>query len=121
MWGCATFPAAAFAFVNFSRGQLLDRSWELFDPETVVIELFERVECDCETLSACREMASAGYKLALDDYVADERMRPLVELASIVKIDVLNRSGRRTARCCRPSSVERSPTPRRARRDGDGA
>ena len=36
-------------------------------------------------------MVSAGYKLALDDYVADERMRPLVELASIVKIDVLNR------------------------------
>jgi EAL and modified HD-GYP domain-containing signal transduction protein len=36
-------------------------------------------------------MVSAGYTLALDDYVADERMRPFVELASIVKIDVLNR------------------------------
>ena len=89
--GIRNISGGRVAFVNFSRGQLLDRSWELFDPETVVIELLERVECNCETLSACREMASAGYKLALDDFVVDERMRPLVELASIVKIDVLNR------------------------------
>ena len=41
--------------------------------------------------SACRDMVNAGYKLALDDYVPDERMRPLVELASVVKIDVLDR------------------------------
>src|SRR5436190_7320018 len=89
--GMRDISGGRLAFVNFSRGQLLDRSWELFDPETVVIELLERVECNSETLSACREMASAGYKLALDDFVADERMRPFVELASIVKIDVLNR------------------------------
>jgi len=89
--GIRNISGGRLVFVNFSRGQLLDRSWELFDPESVVIELLERVECNCETLSACREMTSAGYKLALDDFVADERMHPLVELASIVKIDVLNR------------------------------
>jgi c-di-GMP-related signal transduction protein len=42
-------------------------------------------------------MVNAGYKLALDDYVPDERMRPLVELASVVKIDVLNRLTRNCA------------------------
>jgi EAL and modified HD-GYP domain-containing signal transduction protein len=89
--GIRNISGGRVVFVNFSHGQLLDRSWELFDPETVVIELLERVENNCETLAACREMTSAGYKLALDDFVADERMHPLVELASIVKIDVLNR------------------------------
>ena len=89
--GIHSISGGRLVFVNFSRGQLLDRSWELFDPENVVIELLERVENNCETLAACREMTSAGYKLALDDFVADERMHPLVELASIVKIDVLNR------------------------------
>jgi len=89
--GIRNISGGRLVFVNFSHGQLLDRSWELFDPETVVIELLERVENNCETLAACREMTSAGYKLALDDFVADERMHPLVELASIVKIDVLNR------------------------------
>jgi len=89
--GFRNISGGRLAFVNFSHGQLLDRSWELFDPETVVIELLERVEFNCETLAACREMARAGYKIALDDYVADERTRPLIELASIVKVDVLNR------------------------------
>jgi len=89
--GLHNISGGRVAFVNFSRGQLLNRSWELFEPDTVVIELLERVECNDETLSACREMASAGYKIALDDFVVDERMRPFVELASIVKIDCLNR------------------------------
>jgi EAL and modified HD-GYP domain-containing signal transduction protein len=89
--GIGNISGGRVAFVNFSRSQLLNRSWELFERDTVVIELLERVECDHETLAACREMVSAGYTLALDDYVADERMRPFVELASIVKIDVLNR------------------------------
>jgi EAL and modified HD-GYP domain-containing signal transduction protein len=89
--GLRNISGGRVAFVNFSRGQLLNRSWELFEPDTVVIELLERVECNYETLSACRQMASAGYKIALDDFVADERMHPFIELASIVKIDVLNR------------------------------
>ncbi len=89
--GMRNISGGGVAFVNFSRGQLLNGSWELFEAHTVVIELLESVECDYETLSACRRMVNAGYKLALDDYVPDERMRPLVELASVVKIDVLNR------------------------------
>jgi c-di-GMP phosphodiesterase len=89
--GIGNISGGRVAFVNFSRSQLLNRSWELFERDTVVIELLERVECDHETLAACHEMVSAGYTLALDDYVADDRTRPLVELASVVKIDVLNR------------------------------
>jgi EAL and modified HD-GYP domain-containing signal transduction protein len=89
--GLRNISGGRIVFVNFSDAQLRSRSWELFDPDNVVIELLERVECNHETLSACREMASAGYKLALDDFVAHERMRPFVELASIVKVDVLNR------------------------------
>ena len=53
-------------------------------------------------------MVNAGYKLALDDYIPDERMRPLVELASVVKIDVLNRPHadlRGVADHLRPSGV----------------
>jgi len=90
--GMPTISGGGVAFVNFSRGQLLNRSWELFAPDTVVVELLESVKCDRATLSACQGMVAAGYRLALDDYVPDARMRPLVELASVVKIDVLNRS-----------------------------
>ena len=31
--GISNISGGRLAFVNFSRGQLLDRSWELFDPE----------------------------------------------------------------------------------------
>jgi EAL and modified HD-GYP domain-containing signal transduction protein len=89
--GLRTISGGGVAFVNFSRGQLLARSWELFDAGAVIIELLENVACDDDTLAACQEMVQAGYRLALDDYVYDERTLPLLELASIVKIDVLNR------------------------------
>jgi EAL and modified HD-GYP domain-containing signal transduction protein len=90
--GMRTISGGGVAFVNFSRGQLLNRSWELFEPAKVVIELLESVKCDNETLAACRDLVAAGYKLALDDYFPDQRMQPLVDLASVVKIDVLDRS-----------------------------
>ncbi|MDB4878182.1 MAG: hypothetical protein JWM41_4628 [Gemmatimonadetes bacterium] len=89
--GLRAISGGGVAFVNFSRGQLLARSWELFDAGGVVIELLENVECDEDTVAACQHMVQAGYRLALDDYVYDERTLPLLELASIVKIDVLNR------------------------------
>ena len=57
----------------------------------MVIELLETIACDCKTLEAARKMVKAGYRIALDDYVHDESMLPLVDLACIVKIDVLNR------------------------------
>lgn len=89
--GLRAIAGGGAAFVNFSRGQLLNRSWELFQPGEVVIELLENIECTDETLAACQEMVKAGYRLALDDYIFDERTLPLLELATIVKIDVLNR------------------------------
>ncbi|HEY4219259.1 MAG TPA: HDOD domain-containing protein [Gemmatimonadaceae bacterium] len=89
--GLRAIAGGGAAFVNFSRAQLVNRSWELFEPGEVVIELLENIECSEDTLAACQEMVAAGYRLALDDYIFDEATQPLLELASIVKIDVLNR------------------------------
>ena len=44
--GLSNLAGGGLAFVNFSRGQLLNESWELFEPQSVVIELLESVECD---------------------------------------------------------------------------
>ncbi|MEP6619477.1 MAG: EAL domain-containing protein [bacterium] len=78
-------------FVNFTRDQLVDATYELFDPAEVVVELLETVHCDDETLQACRAMHHAGYQFALDDFVYDPSFDPLLALASIVKVDVLGR------------------------------
>ena len=79
------------AFVNFSRGQLLNESWTLFEPGAVVIELLESVECDGADPRRLSRASWRRLRLALDDYVYSDETRPLLELASIVKIDVLNR------------------------------
>jgi c-di-GMP phosphodiesterase len=90
--GLSTIAGGGVAFVNFSRAQLLNRSWQLFERKSVVIELLETVECDAETTAACRELVDAGYKLALDDYVYADQSLPLLEMASIVKVDILGKT-----------------------------
>jgi EAL and modified HD-GYP domain-containing signal transduction protein len=66
--------------------------YELFDPKTVVIELLETVKPDAEVVASCRRLVSRGYTLALDDFVHAPEYKPLLELAKIVKVDVLNQS-----------------------------
>ncbi|HEY9227387.1 MAG TPA: HDOD domain-containing protein [Gemmatimonadaceae bacterium] len=90
--GLRSIAGGGRAFVNFSRTQLLDRSWELFDRDSVVIELLESVQCDSETTTACRALVDAGYVLALDDYVYADESLPLLELASIAKVDILGKT-----------------------------
>lgn len=87
--GLHNIAGSGLAFVNFSRAELLNESWRLLDPNAVVIELLETVECTEETIAACRRMVNAGFRLALDDYVYDQKRTPLLDLASIVKLDVL--------------------------------
>jgi EAL and modified HD-GYP domain-containing signal transduction protein len=106
--GLGAMVGGATAYVNFSNKELVNDSWRLFEPASVVIELLEHVECNAETLAACRRLVRAGYRLALDDYVYSESTEPLLELASIVKIDVLGRSRRelkRVAKQLGPSGV----------------
>lgn len=76
------------AFINFS-GDLLEREVPLLLPkENLVVEVLERVEPTSAVVSACRKLAKQGYVLALDDYVHREEMQPLLELASIVKLEL---------------------------------
>lgn len=79
-------------YVNFTREMLIDETFRLFDPRTVVIELVEDIVADREVVDACRALTSAGYKLALDDFVAGGIQEPLLRDAHIVKVDTLGRS-----------------------------
>jgi EAL and modified HD-GYP domain-containing signal transduction protein len=61
----------------------------------VGLEVLEDVTIDADVLAALRNLSAQGYIIALDDFFYQEHLRPLVELADIIKIDVLA-SGRRT-------------------------
>src|SRR5205085_1272754 len=79
--------------INVTRETLLDELIYLFPPEMAVVELLEVVRPDREVLRACRKLKERGYTLALDDYVDDECMAPLLELADIVKVDFVSVRG----------------------------
>ena len=74
--------------VNASRPYLVGE-WEVPLPaERTVIEVLEYVEPDAEVVAGCRRLKDEGFMLALDDYVwrPDD---PLLELAQLIKLDVL--------------------------------
>jgi len=76
-------------FVNCTRDVVVDRQIEMLPPQRTVIELLETVTPDAELLAACRSLARDGYRIALDDFVWNEDTEPLLDVADIVKIDVL--------------------------------
>nr|WP_275692709.1 EAL domain-containing protein [Rheinheimera hassiensis] len=62
------------------------------DPSQVVIELIERIEPTAEFIAAVVSFKQQGFRFALDDFEFSDAWQPLLELADIIKIDVLNSS-----------------------------
>ncbi len=75
------------AFLNFTRNLLLSECAYLLPREGIVVEILEDVEPDDEVINACLKLKRQGYLLALDDFVYRDEVRPLVDLADIIKID----------------------------------
>lgn len=92
MGGVERVADGKLAFVNVDRTVLLDGTTSVLDPARVVVEILETVACDPETHAACTELVTRGYTLALDDFVYSPSYDPLLRLAKIVKVDVLDRS-----------------------------
>lgn len=93
--GLERLTSGRAAYVNFSRDMLLAGAYTLLPPDSVVIELLEDVAPDEEVEAACGDLVDAGYSLALDDFVWKPSYRRLLELASIVKVDVLDQPATR--------------------------
>jgi EAL and modified HD-GYP domain-containing signal transduction protein len=59
----------------------------MFPAEKVVVEILEDVPATEDIVKCCLQLAQTGYTLALDDFVYDKNLQPLIELAAIIKID----------------------------------
>jgi len=75
------------AFINFTR-KLLDTN-PPFSPKQLVIEVLEDVKVDDGLIERLQTLRSEGYTIALDDFELREDTLPLLELADIIKLDVL--------------------------------
>jgi c-di-GMP phosphodiesterase len=82
----------AKAYLNFTREMLVGGVYGLLDPKKVVIEILESVPPDEEVIAVVETMTKNGYVIALDDFEYRPDYDPLLRLATVVKLDVLNKT-----------------------------
>ncbi len=77
------------AFVNFTKSFLVGELPIPFDTDQVVIEVLESVDVDTTVIKGLHDLSEKGYKIALDDFAYTRNWNPCVEIADIIKLDVL--------------------------------
>ena len=75
-------------FCNAERGVLTGATPVTLPASRTVIEVLETVHVDDESVQGCIDLVERGFRLALDDFVWVDGAERMLELASIVKIDV---------------------------------
>jgi c-di-GMP-related signal transduction protein len=86
----------AKAFMNVDELALKLGVPRILPPDRIVVEILETVKPTEEIVTICRDLRSAGYVLALDDFTGDSNLNALVELAQFLKVDfrLLDAEGR---------------------------
>jgi EAL and modified HD-GYP domain-containing signal transduction protein len=77
------------AFINLTRDFVLGNYCVALPKDRVVLEVLENMGVDDELMEALHRLSGLGYRIALDDFVYHESLQPLVEIADIIKVDVL--------------------------------
>ncbi len=78
--------------INFPQNLILKGTAYALPKDICVVEILETVQVVPEIIDACKKIKEAGYILALDDFVGQPGFEPLIELADIVKVEVLGAS-----------------------------
>ena len=80
------------AFINFTRWFLVNHTKIELPADRVVIELLEDITLDDEILLGAQLLSARGFKLALDDFIfderADEKMIDILRLVNYVKVEL---------------------------------
>ncbi len=87
LFGLNQLTQGRLAFINSTREFLIHDYLTLLPRDLVVAEILESVRPDAECLEACRRLKSAGYRIALDDFVDVPEAKAFIELADFVKVD----------------------------------
>ncbi len=76
------------AFVNLTRRFILNHELIPEASDQLVLEILEDIDGDGEIVEAVRRLKDKGYLIALDDFVYRRSLRPLLELADIIKVEL---------------------------------
>ena len=81
-----------YAFINFTENLLKRKVALLFPKKFLVVEILEDIIPDEDLIEACRYIYHQGYILALDDFFFRQELTPFIEIAEIIKFDILQSS-----------------------------
>ncbi|MBB2921380.1 EAL domain-containing protein [Cellulomonas cellasea] len=85
--GVVTAAAGRPAFVNVTRSFLVGALPLPADPARLVLEVVESVQVDAEVVAGVARLRAAGFRIAVDDFVALPDQVRLLPYADYVKID----------------------------------
>lgn len=79
------------AFINLTHNHILQMAEEPFHEikDRLVLEVLEDIKADPAVVTAITSLAKKGFIIALDDFIYDESLQPLVDIADIIKIDLM--------------------------------
>ena len=80
------------AFVNFTKSYLAGEKEIPLAGEWIVVEVLEDVDIDENVVAGLRKLSEQGYLIALDDFEYSPLWDACLEVADIVKLDVLSLS-----------------------------
>ncbi|KJY83120.1 histidine kinase [Vibrio galatheae] len=75
-------------FVNFPYQSLINRVPTLFPSDNLVVEILEDCPPTPELFSAVKDMSSAGYKIALDDFIPSKEWKAFLPYIALIKFDI---------------------------------
>ncbi|MCI0400400.1 MAG: EAL domain-containing protein [Gammaproteobacteria bacterium] len=78
------------AFINLTRGFVLGDHTLPVEKDRIVLEVLEDIEVDDRLIHGLRSLSEEGYTIALDDFTYSHKYTELVEVADIIKVDVLS-------------------------------
>lgn len=80
-------------FINLDARMLMSEVLEMLPRDKFVLEVLETVELTPDVVARCRTLKDLGFTLALDDFVTlEDQHRPLLEMADIVKVELMGMS-----------------------------
>lgn len=88
-FGLERIVGSKLAFINMPRSYLVGDLPLPFPADQVVLEILETTPIDANLISSVHELARRNFVIALDDFIYHEKLEPLVDIASIIKIDFM--------------------------------
>lgn len=88
VFGLEELVGHRLAFINMTRSFVVNHGSLPLPADRVVLEILENTPPEPAILKGLELMRASGYRIALDDFVYDPSLHPLLERADLVKVEI---------------------------------